>query len=286
MMRFGLFTDAHYAVGKQYGTRFCDRSLDKLRVCLHSFRARGVDFVVNLGDIINGAHDEAVDLANLAAVREVLDRSGLAVHHVLGNHDLESMSKARVLGALGVPPGPGAGCAPRDGAWYSFSAGGCRMLVLDANYRADGVAYDSGNYGWEDSYIPQVELEWLADELGLTATAVTSAASSAAAGRLHTFVFVHQNLDDRPSQEGRDPHVAANRHEVRAVLERADHPVTVFQGHYHPGLYQSIDAVSYVTLRAMCEGQTSEDNAWAVVTVDEAGARVEGFARQESYLLG
>ena len=289
MIRFGLFADTHYARGKQYGTRYCDRSLDKLQVCLDAFRARGVEFVVNLGDIIDGAHDEAVDLANLASVRQLLDQSGLAVHHVLGNHDIESMNKTQVLGALHVPSTPGArptpgaaaggGAAALDGAWYSFDAGECRMIVLDANYRTDGAAYDSGNYEWDDTLIPEIELEWLGAELCLTG----SAASGGSAPE-HTCVFVHQNLDDRPSQNGGDPHLVANCARVRAVLESSGRPVTVFQGHYHPGLYQSTGGVSYVTLKAMCEGETSEDNAWAIVTVDE-GVRVEGFGKQESYRL-
>ncbi len=284
MIRFGLFADAHYAQGKQYGSRYCDRSLDKLRDCLDALRAREVDFVVNLGDIIDGAHDEAVDLANLALVRQLLDRSGLAVHHVLGNHDIESMSKRRMRDALQPPsiPGlpPGAGAAVHDGAWYSFDAGDCRMIVLDANYRADGAAYDSGNYEWDDTIIPEIELEWLAGELPRAGSGTPTVPATA-----HTCIFVHQNLDDRPWEDGRDPHLVANCAPVRSVLESSERPVTVFQGHYHPGLYQSIGGVSYVTLRAMCEGETSEDNAWAVVTLDDAGVRVEGFGKQESYRL-
>lgn len=290
MIRFGLFADAHYARGKQYGTRYCDRSLDKLQVCLDAFRAREVSIVVNLGDIIDGAHDEAIDLENLASVRQVLDQSGLVVHHVLGNHDIESMNKGRVLGALGVLPAPGvrpapgvsrpgAGAAGHDGAWHSFDAGDCRMIVLDANYRTDGVAYDTGNYEWDDTLIPEIELEWLAGELRLTGSGASAAPAPA-----HICVFVHQNLDNRPSADGPDPHLVANCARVRAVLEGAGRPVTVFQGHYHPGLYQSIAGVSYVTLRAMCEGETSDDNAWAIVTVDE-GVRVEGFGKQESYRI-
>ena len=262
MTRFGVFADAHYARGKQYGNRFCDRSLGKLERCLKEFREREVESIVNLGDLIDGAHDGPTDLANYAAMRELLDGSGRPVHHVLGNHDLESMDKARALEALGAT-------GPRT--WYGFGDGSTRLIVLDACFRSDGAAYADGEYDWTDTFVPDDELTWLAEELS---------------GSLDpAVVFVHQNLDHRLWQGKLDPHLVRNADAVRRVLESARCPVVVLQGHYHPGLLQQINGVTYLTLGAMCEGGTAEDNAYAVVTVDGEAVTVEGFARQESYRL-
>ncbi len=263
MIRIGVFTDAHYALGKQYGTRYCDRSLRKLEACLDDFAGREVSFVVNVGDIIDGAHDAPVDEANYARILEPLGRIGLPVHHVLGNHDLESLTKARVCGILGIPH-------PRT--WYSFEHEGTRIVILDANFRADGAPYDSGNYEWTDALIPPEQLDWLSGELHRSP------------GR-RTIVFVHQNLDERFVDGEPDPHLVSNAADVRSILEGAGHEIVVIQGHYHPGLLRRSGNVTYVTMRAMCEGDSVEDNAYAVATVTDDGVRIEGFGRQESYQL-
>ena len=260
-MRFGVFTDAHYALGKQYGTRYCDLSVRKLEACLDTFVKLEVSFVVNVGDIIDGTHDAKVDEANYSRILRPLERSGVPVHHVLGNHDMESLAKARVCGILGIP---------HARTWYSFEREGTLLVILDANFRADGTPYDSGNYEWTDAFIPPEQLDWLSGEL------------HRARGR-RAIVFVHQNLDERLRDGEPDPHLVTNAGEVRSILERAGCEIVVFQGHYHPGLLRTSGNVSYLTIQAMCEGDSMEENAYAVVTVTDDGVRIEGFGRQESY---
>ena len=263
MIRFGVFTDAHYALGRQYGTRFCDLSLRKLEACLETFVKHDVAFMVNIGDLIDGTHDPRIDEQNLSRVAATLDRAGLPVHHILGNHDLESMSKREVAGILGIRD---------ERTWYSIEREGTRMLLLDASFRADGTPYDSGNYTWTDAGIPPDEVDWIAGEI------------QRARGR-RMLVFVHQNLDDRDQNGSRDPHVISNAAEVRSILDQAGRDVVVFQGHYHPGLVRTAGRVTYVTIEAMCEGNAADDNTCAVVTVTDDEVRIDGFGRQQSYVL-
>ena len=65
--------------------------------------------------------------------------------------------------------------------YYSYDSHGIHFVVLDANYRADGVAYDCGNFESKDTHIPQVQLDWLKKDL--TATS------------LPAVIFVHQLLE-------------------------------------------------------------------------------------------
>ena len=48
-----------------------------------------------------------------------------------------------------------------------------------------------------------------------------------------TFIFAHQNLDDRKINLENHPEIIANADEVRAVLEKSGNVIAVFQGHRH-----------------------------------------------------
>ena len=267
MLRFGVFTDAHYAKGKQYMTRYCELSAGKLARAVEVFVRERVDFVVNLGDIIDGAHGDGageIDRSNYRVVRRVLDRIRVDVHHVLGNHDLDSLTKAEALEALG---------ATERRTWYSFSAGGCLFIVLDANFRSDGTEYARGNYEWTDTALSSEQIEWLKAELSRAPTGPV-------------VVFMHQNTDDRPTAEAHDPHVIVQAATVREILAAPGRRVAVLQGHYHPGLHRRVDGVDYVTLRAMCEGDGPHDNSFAVVEIgDDSSVTIRGFEAQTSYAL-
>lgn len=266
MVRFGLFTDVHYASGRQYGNRYCDASRDKLERAFEAFTIEGVPFVVNLGDVIDGAHGDGAaetDRANLREVAGIVQPYPGVVHHLLGNHDLESLTKREVLDELG---------AAQDRTWYSFVVGACTFVMLDASFRRDGVEYQRGNYEWTDTALSGGQMEWLQATLTESGTGPV-------------VLFIHQNIDHRLWQGALDPHILTQAPHIRALLEHSGRQVIVFQGHYHPGYHQRIEGVDYVTLRAMCEGDGHLDNAYAIVTVEDdrsviiRGADAQGSLR-------
>ncbi len=160
-------------------------------------------------------------------------------YHVLGNHDMDSLSKRQFLGNVentGLDAGR---------SYYSFDIRGLHGIVLDANYRADGSDYDHGNFDWTDANIPAHELDWLRQDL------------AAAKGR--AVVFIHQLLD------GEGPVYVKNAREVRQILRESDKVPAVFQGHHHEGAYSRIDGIHYYTLKAVVEGQGQENNSYAIV---------------------
>lgn len=266
-LSFGIVTDAHYAKSKQYGSRYCDLSLRKLASAGEVFTQRGVEFVVNLGDLVDGAHGDgapAVDRSNYRAVTAVLRKFPGPVSHVLGNHDLESLTKSEVLNELGVSD---------LATWYAFSRANCSFILLDANFRSDGTAYAQGNYQWTDTAVSAEQLDWLQQTV-----------QQAVPGPV--FVFIHQNIDDRSGEGERDPHVVTNAQAVRHVLASANRHIIVIQGHYHPGLSANQDGVTYIGLRAMCEGDGVDENSFAIVEVDDDNSIViHGYGSQPSYTL-
>jgi predicted phosphodiesterase len=244
-VRFGLVTDCHYADAKPAGTRFYRDSLDKLSECVARMNVECVDFLIELGDFKDQDTPpvESRTLEHLRKVEDVFCGFAGRRYHVLGNHDMDSLSKRQFLRNVentGI-----------DSRWsyYSFDVPGLHCVVLDANYRSDGVDYDHGHFDWTDANIPAAELAWLQADL---------AASEGGA-----VVFLHQLLD------GRGPVYVKNAAEVRRILQESGKVLAVFQGHHHEGSYSRIEGIHYYTLKGMIEGQGAANNSYAIVELKQ-----------------
>lgn len=247
MIKFGVFTDLHYAKGIEYGNRVCDISLRKLCSITKDFNQRELDFCVCLGDIINSVRDFDKDKRNIQEVSAKFDKFNMPSHIVLGNHDIEAMSKAEYYEIFG-----------RDvnSTYYSFVYENSRFILLDANYTKDGADFCRGNYGWKDANICKGQIEWLRDELKSSREA-------------NIIVFLHQDLDPRVNEGGEDPHLVDNYREVVQILEDHGKNTYVFQGHWHKGNYQSINGIEYINLKAICVGTDESYMPRAIVTIDD-----------------
>ncbi len=253
---FGLVTDVHFADVATKGSRHYRDSADKLRAAVETFNRRKLPFVVELGDFIDAGPDKAATLEYLRSIRKIYEGFSGRRHFVLGNHCLDRMTKADFLANCGTET---------KQTHYSFDHGGYHFVILDADFKQDGTPYANGDYTWTDTWIPESQRQWLADDLKQ-------------ARPRPTIVFAHQNLDDET-----DPHGIKNAPEVRKILEAAGNVLAVFQGHKHSGGYRQIAGIHYITLRAMVEGPTVENNAYAIVTLGAAGKiELDGFGRQKA----
>lgn len=254
-VRFGLVTDVHHADKPERGTRYYRESLQKLTEAVSRFRKFGVDFQIELGDLVDAAQDLDTERAWLRHAVSVLRQSGADTHCVLGNHCVQTLSKQQVLSELG-----------RERSYYSFDRAGIHFVVLDACYRKDGVPYNAGNFDWKDTDIPAVEREWLRQDL------------AAAAGP--AIVFAHQRLDVE------DVHGVASAGQVRRILEESSRVSAVFQGHSHQNDHREISGIHYCTMRGLIEGSGVENNGYSIISVFADGRlRVEGFRTQRAYEL-
>ncbi len=242
-VRFGIATDCHYADADTVGTRYYRHSLDKLGECVEAMNEQEVDFLVELGDFKDQDSPpiEQKTLSYLRSVESVFCKFGGPTYHVLGNHDLDSLSKAQFLTNI-ENTGIGSGRS-----FYSFDFNGVHFVILDANYKSDGADYDHGNFDWTDANIPPAELQWLRRDLAATSGVV--------------IVLIHQLLD------GAGSHYVKNATDVRQVLEQSGKVLAVFQGHRHDGGYSLIEGIHYYTLKAVVEGPGPENNSYAIVEV-------------------
>jgi predicted MPP superfamily phosphohydrolase len=241
--RFGIVTDSHYADTDTRDNRFYRESAEKLTECIELMNRQKVDFLVELGDF-KDQDDPAVEertISHLRAIERVFRRFQGPKYHVIGNHDIDSISKEQFLEYI-------TNTNIRAGsAYYSFNSRGVHYVILDANYREDETAYDHGNFTWTDTHIPNVQLEWLRRDL--------------AAASLPVILFIHQLLD------GEGGLYVDNAREVRSILQASGKVLAVFQGHKHVGDYNIIDRIHYYTLKAMVDGSGPENNSYATVEV-------------------
>ncbi len=255
-LRFGIVTDAHYADTDPRGSRYYRKSAPKMTECVARMNEAKVDFLIELGDFKDEGQpaSEKGTLTYLESIEKVFREFRGPRYHVLGNHDMDSISKEQFLSAI---DNTGIG---KEFNYYSFDSHGLHFVVLDANYKGDGSNYDHGNFDWTDANIPREELDWLRRDLETTSKPV--------------IVFVHQQLD------GEGSHYVNNAAEARRVLQERHKVLAVFQGHNHAGHYSRIDGIHYYTLKAMVEGREDEDNSYAVVEVDDShNIVVNGYRR-------
>ena len=235
MIRFGVVTDTHYADVVSTPTRFYRESIPKLTECINLMNSEAVEFLVELGDFKDTDWNKPVSytIDYLQTIEALYQQFNGPAYHVLGNHDIDRISKAQFLANISNPTG----IAP-NATYYSYNNNGFHFVVLDPNY--SGLV------------IPQEELDWLEQDL--------EAANSPA------IIFVHQMLET--SSGGTDLYVA-NHAEVRNILEESGKVLAVFAGHYHTGSYKKIKNIHYYTLKGLIEGTGEENNSYAIIEVDE-----------------
>jgi calcineurin-like phosphoesterase family protein len=257
--RFGIVTDCHYADADPAGSRYYRRSLDKLTECVARMNAEKVDFLIELGDFKDQDRPpvEGQTLTYLETVEEVFQQFTGPTYHVIGNHDVDSISKPQFLARVtntGIDPAR---------SYYAFDSQGLHCIVLDANHKADGADYDRGNFDWTDANVPPEELAWLRDDLATSTGPV--------------IVFTHQLLD------GSGDVYISNATAVRNVLEESGRVLAVFQGHHHAGDHNLINGIHYYTLIATVEGQEAESSSYATVELrPDLGIVVTGYRRAQS----
>jgi alkaline phosphatase len=248
--RVGLFTDLHAHEADSPGEKkVMTNYAERLSAFVDAMNAWGADLVLQLGDLINGQYVQLAPYVPeerypviLADTVALLAGYEGPVYHVLGNHDVYSLSKAQFLEGTGAST-----------TYYSFDAGGFHFVVLDAQYTKAGA--DRNNAFWfVDGTVPEAQLAWLQDDLGETA--------------LPTIVCIHQPLDVESSTLTGDNPIIINNAEVKDVLQASGVVVAVFQGHEHENRYTLIEGIHYVTFQAMVDHTEPTVPAWARITLD------------------
>lgn len=272
IVQFGIIADVQYADKPDAEGRHYRASINSLEDAVACFNGANPDFVIQLGDLIDGGANALMEMSRAV---EVFDRVQTATYHVLGNHDFAGLDRATVLQLLNM-----------KNAHYAFEIGSVRFVVLDTlDYSLQGGWHpDSPNYREGVRLLEQArereldnaqeyngavgpeQMKWLDEVL-----------AQADARGMQTILFSH--LPFLPLGE---KHTPWNAEEVIAVLEKHPCVKAVFSGHNHAGGYTQQNGIHYVTLEACVNAPSG---AWAIVTLSDDAIQIAGSGHLTSRTL-
>jgi alkaline phosphatase len=252
-LRVGLVTDLHYADKAPTGTRHYRKTLVKLEEAATQFEKDQLNFLVELGDLIDAADSVDAEQNYLTTINREFSLICKDRHYVLGNHCVDTLKKEEFLGQV-----------EQEKSFYSFDRGQFHFVVVDSCFRSDGEPYGRKNSQWTDTNVPAAQLEWLEADLKENDKQV--------------IVFAHQRLDVSNN------HGVKNNVSVRKVFESSGRVLAVLQGHSHHNDLKEINGIHYCTLVAMVEGEGADNNGYSLMEIESSGTiHLTGFRKQDSY---
>jgi alkaline phosphatase len=267
-LHVGIFTDLHaHDTNNPIERLVMVNYRERLQACIDAMNAWPADLMMQLGDYVNGRFVIGADFGDPDRIPGILEDAESIYakfrgprYHVLGNHDIESLSKEEFLERV-----------PMTATYYSFDAGAYHFVVLDAQYNRKGEDCSRVFYVVQGN-IPSFQLDWLCDDLAATDRP--------------TIVCVHQRLDVEYDFRSGGPEIY-NAEEVRVLLEESRKVIAVFQGHDHDGAYSQIGGIHYITFRALVDRAEPTPPSWALVTLDLVNRTItiEGAGEQVDYHL-
>ncbi len=251
-IKIGIITDTHVhprRINRQDERDEAPRELsDKYMQPLNKFVAEmgtfQPEFVVHLGDVIEGTDDEDfVGIMGLQLVKKELDKVGVPVHWVIGNHDLRSVTRAQFMETLGL-----------DAVDYTFDVGDYRFVVLDGNYNPQNLPRTPDGNQYISGKVPPQTLDWLKKQLETDK---------------RVFVFIHQGtfLDASQGDRGRSKQSLENAKELREILTeyRVD---GIFNGHMEARRYEKAQFTNHYSFTGTKKSKTYPQSYYALTITD------------------
>jgi len=269
LFTFGVIADVQYADLTSVGERYYRSSLEKLEEAINTFRDDSVDFIVNLGDLIEN------DYESYKPVLRILATSGIRCYHITGNHDYQV--DPRYIGRLPVLQ------EARDG-YYSLIYNNYRMIFLNGNEISTYATTSKSQLRKSEEYLSELKkvgavnaIEWnggIGDEQmkWMKGQLDESVDNGESVIILCHFPVAPENI-----------HNLLNYKDILKIISNYQNIVAWFSGHNHDGNYCYLDKISFVTFRGMVE--TRRSNSFAVVDIYSDRIVIKGFGRQESMTL-
>jgi len=270
ILKIGLVADPQYADKPVSKTRFYRESLNKLKEAVDTFNQENVDFVQNLGDIIDEGWS---NFDSIFFVYKKLN-SSIENYQLLGNHDfsIDSSQMKGLLGKLSMPD-----------CYYSYERKGWRFIVLDAT---DYAYYSNSLHGHSineiDDYYSQIEgranqktyngaigkkqQTWLKNEI-------------AKAEKAKQKIIIFSHVPIRPFG---GKYNLWNDFEIANLIEKSPNVVAYISGHNHAGDYVCVNGIHYITLSGMVEEQS---NSFGILYVYKDYVLLKGAGSQRTFRL-
>jgi 3',5'-cyclic AMP phosphodiesterase CpdA len=241
-----------YADKPTWHLRDYRQALPHLREAVAELEREELDFVIQLGDIIDGRERVEDSRRDLDAVLSVFGQLRAPLWHVVGNHGL-AVPRPELQRRLGL-----------EHAYRSVRRAGYRFVLVDTM-----AAAPAGELAWQGG-VGDEQREWLAEELDAAEAAGETA-----------LVFAHHPLLAEASEAR---FVVRDHEETLAVLEASTAAALWMNGHVHRGGYAVRRGIHHVTVEGVVEAPTDE-NAWAVVELRPGELDIVGHGTVSSRRL-
>ena len=206
------------------------------------------DFVVELGDFIGCKERAEVELRR---INEVYARCITPRYYVIGNHDLEALTREEFKEIVGI-----------DYSWKSINVKFLHVIFLDGAWGPDT------NSGGPTGHIPSEELNWLQEDLERVPT------------NKPIIVFCHY-----PIGIFREMPRIDNEEELLEVF-RGHNLIATFSGDAHYGGYRELQGVHNICLHSMGWWEWDKiTGSYAKIIVTLKKVIVYGEGAQPSYFL-
>lgn len=269
VLRIGVISDPQYCDCYPAGTRFYRNTLEKLPVAIDTLNTYNLDFVINLGDIID------IDFESYAGIMPLYDLLNAPDFFVLGNHEfsIDDENKDEILGILGMPD-----------YYYSFTYEDWRFLVLDGTELAEysrilhpelategdilfqEVQGQINDVPWNGG-ISQTQQLWMQQQI-----------EEAALQNQKVILFCH--LPVYPDEV----HLNMwNKDEIMDLIEQYPNVVAYINGHLHSGNYGFHNRKHYLTHLSMVE--TEDINSYSVLDIYPDILLQKGFGLNKNRVM-
>ena len=270
VFRFGLIADIQYCDCDPANNRYYRNSLPKLEECIDDLNSLGVEFSVNLGDLVDRDTD-----TNLDEIINRLDKLEKKCYNTTGNHDYDGVANNEILfKKLDMPA-----------EYYAFKYANWIFIMLNTNElasysnvvgtnkekelstlkeslkienRRNSASYNGG--------ISQKQIAWLKEQL-----------EKAESKGNHVMILSHHPFypDNGLS--------ALNDREVLELLSQYSCVKAAIAGHHHSGAFGEYSGIPFITTQGMVE--TENKNAYGVVELYQDKIVILGKGRTQSYEL-
>lgn len=263
----GIIADVQYADQEPSINRFYRLSKSRLQEAYDTFKKENVDFVINLGDLIDK------DIASFKPVLGIIASSKIKTYSLPGNHDfsVRDSLKRSIPSLLRNPLG-----------YESFKSEGFRFIFLNGNELSTYASTNSGIVKSARAYLDTLKahkkinaMEWnggiFASQLFFLERELDYATQK------HEKVIISCHFPVYPE----NVHNLLNYEEVLALLKRYNNIIAWFSGHNHAGNYGKIGPVQFITFRGMVE--TENQTSFAIARVYDHRVVIKGYGREKSY---
>ena len=266
-IRFGLIADIQYGDCDTKGSRFYRNSLQKLDSCIMDFNQKKVDFIINLGDLVDRNPQD------IPPVISALSRAEAPVYNITGNHDYNGIeNNSDLYTELKMPH-----------EYYALTLPNWRFILLNTNEIA---TYANISGTWKEQELNS-QLEKLKKEGKTNGQTYNGGISSCQLNWLKEQLLTAQNNHEKVIIFSHHPlypasaYTALNDKEILDALSGYSCVKAVISGHHHTGGFGYYNHIPCITTEGMIE--TENINAYGIIEIYEDKMIVDGTGRTKSY---